>query len=153
MSLIGECLGLRGSRIDGELVRDEVEEELIKEVALCSEIRDIFFRTLNDVEKQLLENKTAKQRLEFDWSDKKTAHEIDSISMALNNRSTVLMFKPGAVCFPDEQSTPEYWEHFTKENLLEGNIILAMPCPRSIFHVNLSCFTPKEKLRDRDRSL
>lgn len=119
-SISGECLELRGSRIDGELVRDEVEEELIKEVALCSEIRDIFSRTLSDVEKQLLEDKTAKQRLEYDWSDKKTAHEIDAISMALNNKSNILMFKPGAVCFPDEQSSPENWEHFTRENLLEG---------------------------------
>lgn len=118
--ITGECLTLRSSRIDGELVRDEVEEELIREVALCAEIRDIFNRTLGDVEKQLLEDKTAKQKLEYDWGDKKVAHEIDSISMALNNRSTVLCFKPGAVCFPEEQSTPEYWEHFTRENLLEG---------------------------------
>lgn len=111
---------LRSSRIDGELVRDEVEEELIKEVSLCAEVREIFSRTLKDVENQLVEDKTAKQRLEFDWSDKKTAHEIDSISMSLNNRSSVLMFAPGAVCFPEEQSTPEYWEHFTRENLLQG---------------------------------
>ncbi|XP_072378548.1 tektin-4-like [Diabrotica undecimpunctata] len=119
-SIAGEALERRTGRIDGELVRDEVEEELIKEVALCAEIRDIFSRTLKDVEKQLLENKTAKQRLEYDWSDKKVSHEIDSINMALNNKSTVLMFKPGAVRFPDEQSTPDYWEHFTRETLLEG---------------------------------
>lgn len=117
----GECLDLRGSRIDGELVRDEVEEELIKEVSLCAEIRDIFARTLKDIEIQLIEDKTAKQRLEFDWSDKNVALQLDAVSTALNNKSTILMFKPGAVCFPDEQSTPEYWEHFTKENLLEGN--------------------------------
>lgn len=91
-------------------------------MSLCSEIRDLFDRTLKDIEKQLLENKTAKARLEFDWSDKKAAHAIDAISMALNNRSTILIFKPGAVSFPEEQSTPEYWEHFTRENLLEGEL-------------------------------
>lgn len=52
----------RTGRLDSELVRDEVEEELIKEVALCSEIRDIFSKTLKDVELQLLEDRTAKQR-------------------------------------------------------------------------------------------
>ncbi|CAH1155106.1 unnamed protein product [Phaedon cochleariae] len=119
-SIAGECLDRRTGRMDSELVRDDVEEELIREVALCSEIRDIFSRTLKDVEMQLLEDKTAKQRLEYDWSDKKVSHEIDSINMALNNKSTVLRFKPGAVCFPEEQSTPEFWEHFTRETLLEG---------------------------------
>lgn len=58
----GECLERRTGRLDSELVRDEVEEELIKEVALCSEIRDIFARTLKDVELQLLEDQTAKRR-------------------------------------------------------------------------------------------
>ncbi|KAJ8967264.1 hypothetical protein NQ314_002992, partial [Rhamnusium bicolor] len=119
-SIAGECLERRTGRMDAELVRDEVEEELIKELALCAEIRDIFARTLKDIEIQLLEDKTAKQRLEFDWSDKTVSHEIDSINMALNNRSTILLFKPGAVIFPEEQSSTDYWEHFTRETLLEG---------------------------------
>ncbi|CAH1991082.1 unnamed protein product [Acanthoscelides obtectus] len=119
-SIAGECIDRRTGRLDSELVRDDVEEELIKELALCSEIRDIFSRTLKDVEKQLLEDKTAKQRMEFDWSDKTVSLQIDSTNMALNNRSTILLFKPGSVRFPDEQSTPEYWEHFTRETLLEG---------------------------------
>ncbi|XP_076273209.1 tektin A isoform X1 [Rhynchophorus ferrugineus] len=119
-SIAGECLERRTGRMDSELVRDEVEEELIKEVALCSEIRDIFSRTLKDVEKQLMEDRVAKQRLEYDWSDKQISHEIDALNSSLNTRSTILMFKPGAVIFPENQSTPEYWEHFTKETLLEG---------------------------------
>ncbi|XP_050295530.1 tektin-4 [Anthonomus grandis grandis] len=119
-SIAGECLDRRTGRLDSELVRDEVEEELIKEVALCSEIRDIFSRTLKDVELQLLEDRTAKQRLEYDWSDKSDAHQIDALNSSLNTRSTVLLFKPGAVIFPENQSTPEYWEHFTKETLLGG---------------------------------
>ncbi|CAG9761871.1 unnamed protein product [Ceutorhynchus assimilis] len=119
-SIAGECLERRTGRLDSELVRDEVEDELIREVALCSEIRDIFSRTLKDVEMQLLEDKTAKQRLEYDWSDKRDAHEIDALNCSLNTRSTTLLFKPGSVLFPDNQSTPEYWEHFTKETLLAG---------------------------------
>lgn len=98
----GECLERRTGRLDPELVRDEVEDELIKELALCAEIRDVFTRTLHDIEKQLLEDKTAKQKLEYDWSDKTVAYEIESVNVALNNRSTILKFKPGAVIFPDE---------------------------------------------------
>ncbi|XP_066141076.1 tektin-4 isoform X2 [Euwallacea fornicatus] len=117
-SIAGESLERRTGRLDSELVRDEVEEELIKEIALCSEIRDIFSRTLKDVEIQLLEDRTAKQQLEYDWSDKSISHEIDALNSSLNTRSTILMFKTGAVSFPDNQSTPEYWELFTKEILL-----------------------------------
>ncbi|KAL1489558.1 hypothetical protein ABEB36_013511 [Hypothenemus hampei] len=119
-SIAGECLERKAGRLDTELVRDDVETELIKEVALCSEIRDIFSRVLKDVELQMLENRTAKQRLEYDWSDKIVAHGIDALNSSLNTRSTILMFKPAAVIFPDNQSTPEYWEHFTKETLLAG---------------------------------
>lgn len=92
----------RATRLDPELVRDEVEEELIKEMALIAEIRITFEKTLKDIEMQLLEDKTAKQRLEYDWSDKWQAHEIDVINVALNNRSNIMLFKPGAVRFPDK---------------------------------------------------
>lgn len=98
----GECIERRTGRLDPELCRDEVEEELIKEMALTAEIRDSFNRTLKDVELQLLEDKTAKQRLEYDWSDKKQAHENDAINASLNFRSNVLLFKPGATILPDK---------------------------------------------------
>lgn len=47
-----ECINTRSGRSDSELVRDRPEEEIIKEIALIAEIRDIFNRTLNDVEAQ-----------------------------------------------------------------------------------------------------
>lgn len=100
--LAGECLERRTGRLDLELVRDEVEEELIKEMALCAEIRDQFSRTLKDIEIQMMENKTAKQRLEYDWSDKIVAHQIEAVNVALNLRSTILLFKSGATMFPEE---------------------------------------------------
>ncbi|CAH1112349.1 unnamed protein product [Psylliodes chrysocephalus] len=119
-SIAGECLDRRTSRIDTDLVRDEVEDELIREVTLINEVRELLTRTLKDVDKQIMEDKTAKGRLEYDWSDKLVAHEIDSTNMALNTRSTILMFKPGAVRFSDEQSTPEFWEHFIRETVIAG---------------------------------
>lgn len=52
------------------MVRDEVEDELIREVTLINEVRELLTRTLKDVDKQIMEDKTAKGRLEYDWSDK-----------------------------------------------------------------------------------
>ncbi|XP_028150140.1 tektin-4-like [Diabrotica virgifera virgifera] len=119
-SISAECLERRTGRVDVELVRDDVEEEIIREAALCAEIRELFASTLNDIEKQLLENKSAKQRLEFDWADKKHAHEIDSINMRLSNSSSIILNKPGSVYFSEEQSTPDFWIHFTQATLSEA---------------------------------
>ncbi|CAG9836553.1 unnamed protein product [Diabrotica balteata] len=50
-SISAECLERRTGRIDVELVRDDVEEKIIREAALCAEIRELFASTLNDIEK------------------------------------------------------------------------------------------------------
>lgn len=101
-SIVTECLETRTRRPDSEIVRDEPEEELIKEKALISEIRLLFIQTLSDIEAQLRENRTNKDRLEFDWSDKKDAHENDSRNCQLSNKSLAIMFKAGATRFPAE---------------------------------------------------
>jgi tektin-4 len=101
-SIASECLETRTRRPDPELVRDEPEEELIKEKALISEIRALFKKTLADIEAQQCENRTNKERMEFDWSDKKDAHENDSRNSHLNNRAPAIMFKQGATRFPSE---------------------------------------------------
>lgn len=134
-SIVSECLLTRARRPDQELVRDEPEEELIKEKALISEIRSLFIRTLADIDSQLRENRTNKERMEFDWSDKKEAHENDSRNSQLNNKAAAILFKAGATRFPQEyiflllilnitflkllysQSTELFWEQYTVENL------------------------------------
>lgn len=83
-------------------MRDEPEEELINEVALIREIRELLLRTLADIEAQQVENRTARQRMEYDWSDKKEAHEIEAINCHLNNKSRTTLFKPGATRYPAE---------------------------------------------------
>lgn len=121
-AIAAECIEIRSTRLEPDLVRDEVEEELIKELALTAEIKDTFNRTLTDIVHQITEEKAAKQRLEFDWSDKKQGHEIERLNSILNNRSTTIFFKPGATRLPDDQSTSEYWEHFTRESLYQSEM-------------------------------
>lgn len=83
------------------MIRDGPEEELIEEIALISEIRNVFNTTLNDINAQQNENRAARERLESDWSDKMHAYEIDSWNTALNNKSQEKLFKPGATRFMD----------------------------------------------------
>lgn len=101
-SIVSECLETRTRRPEPELVRDEPEEELIKEKALIAEIRALLIKTLAEIENQNRENRTNKQRMEFDWSDKKDAHENDSRNSHLSNRAPAIMFKHGATRFPAE---------------------------------------------------
>lgn len=81
------------------MIRDGPEEELIEEIALISEIRNVFNITLNDINTQQNENRAVRERLECDWSDKMLAYEIDSRNTALNNASHEILFKPGATRF------------------------------------------------------
>ncbi|CRK99861.1 CLUMA_CG013164, isoform A [Clunio marinus] len=119
-SIVSECLATRTRRPESELVRDEPEEQLIKEKALIAEIRVLLIQTLADIEAQQRENRTNKTRLEFDWSDKKDAHEIESRNSQLNNRAPAIMFKPGATRFMAQQSTEILWEKYTVDNLEEA---------------------------------
>ncbi|KAH8352207.1 hypothetical protein KR084_002678 [Drosophila pseudotakahashii] len=116
-SIAKECIEKRATRPDTELVRDQVEEELVNELALIAEIRRLLMKTLDDFNTQQVENRTARQRLEYDWSDKKEAYEIDTLNTGLNNCSRTIMFRPGAVRQPPEQASEKYWEHFSMETL------------------------------------
>lgn len=100
--LASECLERRTGRPDTELIRDCPEEQLIREVALIAEIRAVLLKTLSEIEAQQVQNRAARQRMEFDWSDKKLAHENDAINCNLTNKSTITLFRPGATRCPNE---------------------------------------------------
>lgn len=76
--------------------------ELIEELALIAEIRNVYNATLHEINGQQGENRAARERLESDWSDKKCAYDIDSVSGALNNKSRDTLFAPGATRFMNE---------------------------------------------------
>ncbi|KAI4494784.1 hypothetical protein M0804_000985 [Polistes exclamans] len=122
-SIAGEFLQLRATRLESDLVKDDLEKELTKEVALCSEIRDLLNRTREQIEMQLIELKAAKARMENDWTDKIDAYESDTNCIKMNNESPLILWKPGATRFPAEQSTPASYEHFTREVLSTGETV------------------------------
>lgn len=99
-SIAKECLEKRCGRPETELVRDEAEELLVKELAQIGETRALLMKTLADIKSQLIENRSARHRLEYDWSDKKDAYEIGTANVALNDDNKTIMFYPGAVNLP-----------------------------------------------------
>lgn len=99
-SIAKECLEKRCGRPETELVRDEAEELLIKELAQIGEIRTLLKKTYADIQNQLTEDRTARHRLEYDWSDKKDAYEIETANVGLTDDSKTIMFYPGSVNLP-----------------------------------------------------
>ncbi|XP_032664220.1 tektin-4 isoform X1 [Odontomachus brunneus] len=116
-SIAGEFLQLRCSRLESDLVRDDVEEQLVKEVTLCSEVENLLNRILEQIKLQIVELKTVKARLENDWSDKIHTYNIESVSVNLSNDSSQIMWRAGSTRFPTVHSTPTSYENFTQECL------------------------------------
>lgn len=112
-----ECLELRTHRYEPDLIRDDAEQELIKELAIVGEIRRVFEVTLAKVEEQMARNKAAKASIEFDWSDKMISLTQDKRNLSLNPDSTMIRSHPGVDRWPENATSLEYWEHFCRESL------------------------------------
>ncbi|CAG9568757.1 unnamed protein product [Danaus chrysippus] len=112
-----ECLELRTNRYEPDLVRDDAEQELIKEVAIVGEIRRVFMNTLAKVEEQMAKNKAAKSSIEFDWSDKMVSLKVDRNISTLSPQSNLILYHPGVARWPENATTLEYWEHYCAESI------------------------------------
>ena len=71
-----DCLGNRQRRIDYDLVQDQAEKELLKEIELISSVQSTLAKTLQQTKDQLQACREAKHRLEMDWSDKYSAQNL-----------------------------------------------------------------------------
>lgn len=112
-----ECLELRTHRYEPDLVRDDAEQELIKEVAIVGEIRRVFNKTLMEVETQMEMNRMAKVALEMDFSDKMVSLKLDRKNLAMTPESTLILKHPGVARWPENASTLDYWEHYCRESI------------------------------------
>ncbi|XP_075986290.1 tektin-1-like [Anticarsia gemmatalis] len=112
-----ECLELRTHRYEPDMVRDDAEQELIKEVAIVGEIRKLFIQTLQKVETQMAENKAAKVNIETDWADKMHTLKIDNQNLAMGDDSSLILWHPGVARWPENATSLEYWEHYCSESI------------------------------------
>lgn len=110
-------LNCRQRRQGIDLVQDDAELNLLKEVEVINNVQDLLKRTIKESEAQIKRNRDRKQELEMDWSDKKEADELDSFSAALKNGDTCKQFFAGSAKFQEIQSTPESWAQFTHDNI------------------------------------
>uniref|UniRef100_A0A8C3N9L1 Tektin n=1 Tax=Geospiza parvula TaxID=87175 RepID=A0A8C3N9L1_GEOPR len=72
-----KCLLYRQRRVGIDLVHDEVEQQLLKEVEVLQGIIALLGRTLEQTNEQIRRNRSAKYDLDMDLKDKFTALTID----------------------------------------------------------------------------
>lgn len=65
-----DCLANRQRRIDSDLVQDNTENQLLKELELISDVKATMSEFLRNARDQLVASREAKHNLEMDWSDK-----------------------------------------------------------------------------------
>nr|CAB3266896.1 tektinA1 tektin A1 [Phallusia mammillata] len=120
MQIATDNLECRFRRQGPDLVKDNTEIQLLREVDLLKSVQDLLKRTIDQTKNQIRMNRDAKQNLEMDWSDKLDAHNIDDKCGRLNNQSTDIQYYPNSAKFEDNSSTPETWAQFTHDNIVRA---------------------------------
>ncbi|PKU33336.1 tektin-5 [Limosa lapponica baueri] len=112
-----ECLYHREMRKGIDLVHDDVEKNLIKEVDVYKDCQEIFTKLAQKINQQLGINRDAQHALEHDLSDKNTASFIDEKCFNLRNTSNSINFYHGVEKADGIVSIPETWAKFTEDNI------------------------------------
>jgi len=107
-----ECLYHREHRQGIDLVHDQAEQYLLKEVENLRNSQRKLIDMKNQVVEQLRSNRAAQHELETDVKSKESAIAIDSVCHQLNNFSRGINYYGGIEKYDATVSSPESWsEH------------------------------------------
>ena len=115
-----ECLMLRENRLTIDLVRDEVEEQLHKEVEVIEGIKALLQQKISEAFEQLCLLQEAHHQLHCDLTDKCVALDIDGHCYQLNNNSEDIDFQVNPTRTLKGIVTPETWDAYSQYNKLRG---------------------------------
>lgn len=116
-----ECLMLRENRVSIDLVRDEVENQLHKEVEVIEGIKALLQQKISEAFEQLCLLQEARHQLHCDLTDKCVALEIDGHNATLNNESLdKIDFQVNPTRTLKGSVTPETWDSYSQYNKLRG---------------------------------
>ncbi|XP_068276057.1 tektin-1-like isoform X2 [Nyctibius grandis] len=112
-----KCLLNRQRRAGIDLVHDEVEQELVKEVEVLQGVIALLGRTLEQTKEQIRLNRSAKYNLETDLKDKFTALMIDDYCASLTNNAPDSRYAANAGQIEGNFVSPEDWIDFSTVNV------------------------------------
>ncbi|NWX40563.1 TEKT5 protein, partial [Steatornis caripensis] len=112
-----ECLQHREKRIGIDLVHDNVERNLKKEVDTFKDCQEILTKLAQKIKQQLCINRQAQQALKQDISDKNVAHCIDDKCFNVRNIFDSINFCHGLERADKTVSVPATWAKFSEDNI------------------------------------
>jgi len=112
------CLANREKRVGIDLVHDDVQKQLLKEVESIEGVQALLKRTLEQSAEQIRLNRKAKFQLEKDLKDKLGAQDIDEYCENLKNNHAAIHFNDGAAVIEPNSVSPEQWQDFSNDNIL-----------------------------------
>ncbi|XP_012503062.1 PREDICTED: tektin-5 [Propithecus coquereli] len=112
-----ECLYYREKRIGIDLVHDNVEKNLIREVDLLKCCQERMKKLGQRIDIQMRDNRHAQHTLEKDFEDKSSAQFIDQKCFNLRNTSECIGFFHGVEKVDGTVSVPETWAKFSNDNI------------------------------------
>lgn len=112
-----ECLYNREKRQGIDLVHDNVERVLIKEVDNIKRCQDDLRRLIQTANNQLSLDRAAQHELEKDFGDKNIAMRLDGVCHQLRNTSRGINFHDGIERVDNTTSVPLSWAEFSNYNI------------------------------------
>ncbi|CAH1794446.1 unnamed protein product [Owenia fusiformis] len=112
-----ECLYNREKRQGIDLVHDNVEQELIREVDVIKRCQEKMRQTIEKANMQIALDRAAQHELEKDQSDKHRALNLDNTCHQLRNTSRGLAYHDGIQRTDNTVSVPETWAKFSNDNI------------------------------------
>ncbi|XP_048871860.1 tektin-4 [Brienomyrus brachyistius] len=117
--IAADNLSWRERRLGPDMVKDNVDEELLKEVELIRNVQSLLRRTLTQTVDQIRANREAKKSLELDWSDKCQAYSMDEQCGRYSNGSTDTQQHRSSAKLQQHVSDRVTWARFTQDNLAQ----------------------------------
>ncbi|KAM4795393.1 tektin-1 [Rhinophrynus dorsalis] len=120
LSIAQQCLLEREKRIGIDLVHDEVERELIKEVEVIQGVMALLQRTLEQITEQIRLCRSSNYSLKKDLKDKFQALKIDNHCSTLTNNAPDIGYSANVVSIQGNSVTPHEWEDFSNTNIVKA---------------------------------
>lgn len=117
LKIAQECLMRRERRISIDLVKDDVEKLLSKEVDIIKRCQSKMRKTLDKANIQLKMNSAAQHVCESDVQDKNHCQGLDDRMYQLRNNSSRIGFYPGIENVDNTLTVPATWIKYTQENI------------------------------------
>ncbi|KAL3842490.1 hypothetical protein ACJMK2_020496 [Sinanodonta woodiana] len=112
-----ECLMNREKRQGIDLVNDDVEKSLVREVDIIKKCQAKMKKVLDKAYVQLKMNRASQHALEIDAKDKHHAQGLDDRMHGLRNNTAGIGFYPGIESIDNTITIPESWARYTQENI------------------------------------